>query len=126
MSNTAPAKLKETERVETASGPFPGRGPLGAGMVAQKANTFWPSTRRLLNRMRPERRKAYLVIGLTVLSVVATSVGPKILGAATDVVFNGLIGGRLPAGLTRIDIRVDSDQGIVDGEMQGWEIEVTD
>ena len=101
MSNTAPAKLKETERVETASGPFPGRGPLGAGMVAQKANTFWPSTRRLLNRMRPERRKAYLVIGLTVLSVVATSVGPKILGAATDVVFNGLIGGRLPAGLTK-------------------------
>ena len=100
-TNSAPAKLKETERVETASGPFPGRGPLGAGMVAQKANTFWPSTRRLLNRMRPERLKAYLVIGLTVLSVVATSVGPKILGAATDVVFNGLIGGRLPAGLTK-------------------------
>ncbi len=99
----APAKLKETERVETASGPFPGRGPLGAGMVGQKASTFWPSTRRLMERMRPERAKALAVLGLTVLSVAATSVGPKILGAATDVVFNGLIAGRLPAGLTKAE-----------------------
>jgi ATP-binding cassette subfamily B protein len=38
-----------------------------------------------------------------VLSVAATSVGPKILGAATDVVFTGLIGGRLPSGITKAD-----------------------
>ena len=102
-TNGAPAKLKETERVETASGPFPGRGPLGAGIVGQKASTFWPSTRRLLERMRPERAKALAVLGLTVLSVAATSVGPKILGAATDVVFTGLISSRLPAGLTKAE-----------------------
>ncbi len=102
-TNGAPAKLKETERVETASGPFPGRGPLGAGIVGQKASTFWPSTRRLLERMRPERAKAFAVLGLTVLSVAATSVGPKILGAATDVVFTGLISSRLPAGLTKAE-----------------------
>ncbi len=99
----APVKLKETERVETAQGPMPGRGPFGGGMVGQKASTFWPSTRRLLARMRPERAKAYAVLALTVLSVIATSVGPKILGAATDVVFTGLIGGRLPAGLTKAE-----------------------
>ncbi|HJR90015.1 MAG TPA: ABC transporter ATP-binding protein [Aeromicrobium sp.] len=99
----APLQLKETERVETAQGPIPGRGPFGGGMVGQRASTFWPSARRLLARMRPERAKAYAVLALTVLSVVATSVGPKILGAATDVVFTGLIGGRLPAGLTKTE-----------------------
>ena len=102
-SNGVPATLKETERVQTAQGPMPGRGPFGGGMVGQKASTFWPSTKRLLARMRPERGKAYAVLALTVLSVVATSVGPKILGAATDVVFTGLIGGRLPAGLTKAE-----------------------
>ena len=103
QGSRAPAKLKETERVETASGPFPGRGPLGPGIVGPKASTFWPSTRRLLERMRPERAKAVGVLGLTVLSVAATSVGPKILGAATDVVFAGLISDRLPAGLTKAE-----------------------
>jgi len=106
MSGTngrAPVKLKETERVQTAQGPMPGRGPFGGGMVGQKASTFWPSTRRLLAHMRPERARAYAVVALTVLSVMATSVGPKILGAATDVVFTGLIGGRLPSGITKAD-----------------------
>jgi len=103
VTRGVPAQLKETERVQTAQGPMPGRGPFGGGMVGQKASTFWPSTRRLLARMRPERAKAYAVLALTVISVVATSVGPKILGAATDVVFTGLIGGRLPAGLTKAE-----------------------
>jgi ATP-binding cassette subfamily B multidrug efflux pump len=103
QGSRAPAKLKETERVETASGPFPGRGPLGPGIVGPKASTFWRSARRLLERMRPERAKAFGVLGLTVLSVAATSVGPKILGAATDVVFAGLISDRLPAGLTKAE-----------------------
>jgi ATP-binding cassette subfamily B multidrug efflux pump len=101
--NGAPVKLKEIERVQTAPGPMPGRGPFGGGMVGQKASTFWPSTRRLLVRMRPERAKAYAVLALTVFSVIATSVGPRILGAATDVVFTGLIGGRLPNGLTKAE-----------------------
>ncbi|MFL6088682.1 MAG: ABC transporter ATP-binding protein [Aeromicrobium sp.] len=101
MSGQTPTKLKETERVETGGGPLPGRGPFGGGMVGQKASTFWPSTRRLLARMRPERNKSYAVIALTLLSVAGTSVGPKILGAATDLVFTGLIGGRLPAGISK-------------------------
>ena len=60
----APAKdgqLKETERVQTGPG-GPGRGPMGGGMIGQKADTFWPSLKRLLARLRPERRKAYAVL----------------------------------------------------------------
>ncbi len=89
----APAKpgtLKETERIQ--AGPGPGRGPMGGGMIGQKADTFWPSLRRLFARLRPERHKTYAVLALTVISVVATAIGPKILGRATDLIFAGLIG----------------------------------
>jgi ATP-binding cassette subfamily B protein len=92
-AQASPAKdgqLKETERIQ--SGPGPGRGPMGGGMIGQKADTFWPSLKRLLGRLHPERRKAYAVLVLTVLSVAATAVGPWILGRATDLVFAGLIG----------------------------------
>ncbi|MBD3947259.1 ABC transporter ATP-binding protein [Nocardioides ganghwensis] len=65
---------------------------MGGGMIGQKADTFWPSLKRLLARLHPERHKAYAVLVLTVLSVAATAVGPWILGRATDLVFAGLIG----------------------------------
>jgi ATP-binding cassette, subfamily B, multidrug efflux pump len=86
-----PGTLKETERVQQGPG-GPGRGPMGGGMIGQKADTFWPSLKRLLARLRPERAKTYAVIALTVVSVVLTAVGPKILGRATDLIFAGLIG----------------------------------
>ena len=92
-------QLKETERVE--AGPGPGRGPFGGGMVAQKASTFWPSARRLVRRMRPERARLGAVLGLTVVSVALTAVGPRVLGKATDLIFAGLIGGKLPAGVSK-------------------------
>ena len=52
--------LKETERI--TQGPGPGRGPMGGGMVGQKANTFVPSAKRLVRQMAPERTKAILVV----------------------------------------------------------------
>lgn len=85
--SSAPTRLKETERIQTGPTPVPGRGPFGGGMVGQKASSFQPSAKRLLRRMRPERSKAYVVIALTVGSVLANAVGPKILGRATDLVF---------------------------------------
>jgi ATP-binding cassette subfamily B protein len=116
MSGQAPAKLKETERIQM--GPGPGRGPFGGGMVGQKASTFVPSVRRLLVRMRPDRFKAYAVIVLTVLSVLATAIGPMLLGRATDVIFTGLIGGRLPAGQTKAEaisqLRSDGQDKVAD------------
>ena len=36
----------------------PGRGPMGGGMVGQKAMDFGPSAKRLIGRMRPEQFKA--------------------------------------------------------------------
>jgi ATP-binding cassette subfamily B multidrug efflux pump len=89
-SGSRPGAMKETERVQ--AGPGPGRGPFGGGMVAQKSMNFGPSARRLLGRMRPDRRKAIATVLLAVVSVALASVGPKILGRATDLIFAGLFG----------------------------------
>lgn len=100
-TSTPAGQLKETERIQ--AGPGPGRGPFGGAMVGQKASTFVPSAKRLLGRMAPERTKALWVVGLAVVSVALTAIGPKILGRATDLVFSGLIAGQLPAGMTKAE-----------------------
>ncbi len=71
-------------------------------MVGQKANEFLPSAKRLVRRMAPERNKALAVVALAVASVALMSLGPKILGRATDLIFAGVLGkqleGNVPAG----------------------------
>ncbi|GAW51234.1 MULTISPECIES: ABC transporter ATP-binding protein [unclassified Nocardioides] len=98
---TTPAPKKQefeaTERIEAPQG-GPGRGPMGGGMVGQKAMTFVPSGKRLVARMRPERVRAVAVVVLGVVSVALMSVGPRILGHATDLVFDGFIGRKFPPG----------------------------
>ncbi len=94
-----PAQLERTERIE--AGPGPGRGPFGGGMVGQKSKAFGPSAKRLVARLSPERGKAVAVIGLAVASITLSVLGPKILGRATDLIFAGLFGRRLPAGLSK-------------------------
>ncbi|HQR28102.1 MAG TPA: ABC transporter ATP-binding protein [Nocardioides sp.] len=78
-----------------------GRGPFGGGMVGQKATRFGPSARRMVARMRPERAKAIAVVLLAVVSVTLMSVGPRILGHATDLIFAGVVGARMPAGVSK-------------------------
>jgi len=94
--------LQATERIQAPGGGH-GRGPMGGGMVGQKAMSFAPSARRLVGRMRPDRGKALAVVLLGVLSVALMSVGPRILGRATDLVFSGLFSKRLPAGTTQAE-----------------------
>ena len=69
-------------------------------MPAEKPMTFWPSVRRLMRRLSPERLKLVTVLALGVASVAFMVIGPKILGRATDLIFAGAIGRQLPAGLT--------------------------
>ncbi len=83
-------QMKETERV-VAAGPTPGRGPMGGGMVGQKAMTFVPSGKRLMRQMAPERTKAIGVVVLAVVSVTMMAFGPRLLGQATDLIFDGYL-----------------------------------
>ncbi len=59
---------------------------------------FVPSAHRLLGRLQPERARVGLVVALAVVGVGFSVVGPAILGNATNVIFTGVIGSRLPAG----------------------------
>ncbi|MVQ50610.1 ATP-binding cassette domain-containing protein [Nocardioides sp. MAH-18] len=100
MSTTPTDKtqgFRKTERIEAPLG-GPGRGPMGGGMVGQKAMDFGPSAKRLVGLMRPHRGQAIAVVVLGIASVIAMSVAPRILGHATDLVFNGFIGKQFPAG----------------------------
>jgi ATP-binding cassette, subfamily B, multidrug efflux pump len=86
-----------------------GRRPGGGGpgmmgmmmMPTQKPSNFKLSFRRLLDRLAPERMLIALVIVLAVVSVAFAVIGPKILGNATNDIFNGFISGNLPAGVTK-------------------------
>ena len=68
---------------------------------ALRSRDFKGSAVRLVKQLAPQRRTAVAVV---VLSVCGTAVGvvvPRILGHATDLLFNGVIGRRLPAGITK-------------------------
>jgi ATP-binding cassette subfamily B protein len=71
------------------------------GGPAVKALDFKVSLRRLVSRLRGDRRLVAAAAALAVVSVTLSVIGPKIMGVATDLIFTGLIGGRLPAGLTK-------------------------
>jgi len=66
-----------------------------------KAMNFKGSMRRLVARLRGERRLVAAAMMLGIVSVALSVVGPKVMGHATDLIFTGLIGGRLPAGVTK-------------------------
>ena len=81
----------------------PPRGPMAhmMGGPAAKAVNFKGSMRRLVERLRGERRLVGAAVMLGIVSVGLSVIGPKILGNATDLIFTGLIGGRLSAGATK-------------------------
>ena len=86
--------------------PPPRRGPAGGpfggmGMPAEKSLNFVPSAKRLLGRMKSERIGLIFVVLLGVISVVFSVLGPKILGTATDIIFEGIVGKQLPSGITQ-------------------------
>ncbi|WP_433345971.1 ABC transporter ATP-binding protein [Microtetraspora malaysiensis] len=82
--------------------PQPGFGPgRMMGGPAEKALDFGGTFRRLLRMLRPERALLTVVLALGTASVALAVTGPKILGQATDLIFSGIIGAQLPAGMTK-------------------------
>jgi ATP-binding cassette subfamily B protein len=83
-------------------GPGARRGPMGMMMPSgEKASDFRGSFRRLIGRLQPERQLIALVIVLAVVSVAFAIIGPKILGTATNDIFQGIISKNLPAGASQ-------------------------
>jgi ATP-binding cassette subfamily B protein len=73
----------------------------GGGVPPQKSKNLRATVHRLLERLRPERTKLVLAFSLGVTSVAFMVLGPEILGNATNVLFDGLIGKRLKPGTTK-------------------------
>ena len=72
-----------------------------AGPPPGKANAFWPSFTRMLALLAPFRIQLAVAGLASVVSVVLTMIAPKVLGLATNIVFEGAISSRLPAGATK-------------------------
>ncbi|MCS5714932.1 ABC transporter ATP-binding protein/permease [Herbiconiux sp. CPCC 205716] len=92
-----------------------GGGPFGgAGLPTEKSMTFGPSAKRLIRRLAPHRVPVLVVIVLGIVSVVATVLGPWLLGQGTNIIFAGAFGKALPAGSTKEQIveglRASGDQ----------------
>ena len=67
----------------------------------ERSRDFMGSAIRLVRQLTPQRTLAVTVVLLGVGGIGITVVGPRILGHATDLLFNGVIGRQLPAGLTK-------------------------
>ena len=74
------------------------------GMVqapTERSRDFKGSAIRLVKRLTPQRGLTAAVILLGIGGIAIGVIGPRILGHATDLLFNGVIGRQLPAGLTK-------------------------
>ena len=83
-------------------GPGGHGGPMGfASMSAAKSKDFRGSFRRLLGELRPERALVAGVMAFAVVSVLFAVIGPKLLGNATNLIFEGVVGKQLPPGISK-------------------------
>ncbi|MGW2930820.1 ABC transporter ATP-binding protein [Streptomyces sp. NPDC001156] len=91
---------------------------MGGGGPDQRSMDFKGSGKRLLAQFKPERTLIVAMLVCGVLSVGLSVIGPKILGRATDLVFAGIIGRQMPAGLTKEQVlesmRKRGEGGIAD------------
>ena len=105
-------------------GPPPGMGPgrggpmSGLSMPVEKSQDFSGTLQRLLGRLRPEWPVLAVVLSAALVSVTLSVLGPKLLGNATTLVFEGAVGGRLPAGSTKEeaveDLRAQGEDQLAD------------
>ncbi|MFE0026916.1 ABC transporter ATP-binding protein [Amycolatopsis sp. NPDC059021] len=108
-SETAKTEAGERPAAARTHGSAPGTGPsqsgpgrfMSGGMPPEKALDFKGSFARLLRLLQPQRAALVGVLVLGALSVAMTVIGPKVLGKATDLIFAGVLGHDMPAGLSK-------------------------
>ncbi|MDD6432959.1 MAG: ABC transporter ATP-binding protein [Lactobacillaceae bacterium] len=59
----------------------------------RKAKHFWPTTKRLIDYLRPWKAGVIFSIFLAIVSVILSIIAPKILGEATTIIYNGVMKG---------------------------------
>jgi ATP-binding cassette subfamily B protein len=66
-----------------------------------RSKDFPGTARRLIRRLAPQRGVALAVLALAVGGIVLSVIGPRVLGHATDLLFEGVIGRGLPSGISK-------------------------
>ena len=66
-----------------------------------RSRDFTGTARRLVRRLRAQAGPIAAVLTLSIVGVALSVIGPRVLGHATDLLFNGVIGRQLPAGFTK-------------------------
>lgn len=89
--NTSPVK-PETEEIELPDDYVPSGDDMHYGGPTKKAKHFWPSAKRMLGLLLPHKGKLSVIVLLVIGSVVFTVIAPRILGAAVDVIWDGVRG----------------------------------
>lgn len=83
-----------------------------------KARNFKGSFKRLVGLLAPERMLLSVMLAFGIASTVLTVAAPSVLGHATDLIFNGVVGRELDPGQTRdqaIDqLRAEGNDSIAD------------
>ncbi len=85
----------------TGRGPGMGGPRMAAAMPAERSKDLGATLRQLLARLRPEWLTIAVVAVLASASVGFSVIGPRIIGNATNVIFDGVIGKQLPAGMSK-------------------------
>lgn len=98
---TGTALLEDDDFVEEEYKPSEADGGMFGAMPAKKPEHFWPSAKRLLGLLKPEAVGIYIVVAMVIVSVVLNVIAPKVLGQAMDVIFGGVVGKQLPAGVSK-------------------------
>jgi ATP-binding cassette, subfamily B, multidrug efflux pump len=83
---------------------FGGPGMFGMGPPPAKTKDLGKTLRQLLARLRPELIRIVASALLALGSVAFSVIGPKIIGNAVNVIFDGVLGKGLPAGLTKAQV----------------------
>jgi ATP-binding cassette subfamily B protein len=77
---------------------------MAGGGPVEKSMDFRGTSRRMLRMLGPERPVVIAVLALGVASVSLMVTGPKILGRATDLIFAGVVGRKVPAGVSKAQV----------------------
>ena len=99
-TTVGPDELSE-EDLKLAAEAQAASGDMHAGPPPGKAEAFWPSFKRMVGLLGTYRVSLVVVALAAVGTVVLAVAAPKVLGQATNVIFEGVVSTMLPAGTTK-------------------------
>ena len=111
---TAAVDGADEEELALAASARASSGDWSAGPPPGRANAFWPSFTRMIALLAPFKIQLVVAGAASVASVVLAVAAPRVLGRATNIVFEGAISSLLRAGTTKeqaIEAAVASGHG---------------